>query len=142
MMNRVIGAVLLVMLVSSCGPSLPPTTDEQRAVQVARQQLEGKVPAEVLDRAAVAIRPSRTGWLVVFQEANVPCDQVRWPEACGMPIAARPAPAPFTYRDLFVCVAVQPWQIGQFGGAQQPLGDHDPCVGGPRPVQPTAVPPA
>jgi hypothetical protein len=143
--HRLLFAALWLLLVPACGPPPPSTTtttSTQSADQVARQSVERQLPPGALERALVEVRSSQPGWLVVFHDVNISCEQVRWPEACGMPSPRTPATAPFIYRDLWVCVDSQAWQVSHLGGGPQPVGDQDLCESGPRPIQPTALAPA
>ncbi len=109
-------AVLGPLSASACGSAPPTVTDQQRATQAARADLERTVGPGALDRATVEVRPSAVGWLVVFRDINLPCEQVHWPEACGMAAPLRPTPTPYVYHDLFACVEAATWRVGRAGG--------------------------
>src|SRR5437879_5342017 len=126
----------LLMLTVGCGqPSSPssdqpasPGSDQQRAEAVARQFVVEKTPPGYVDRATVEVRPSAAGWMVVFHDVNVPCDQARWgPDLCGIPAAGVSTPIPSVFRDVFVCVTPDLSHVASVGGAPTPLDQTDRC---------------
>jgi hypothetical protein len=133
--------LLTTLLVYACGVSLPAVTDQRRAEQVGREFFERYVPPGTLDRATVEVRRSQSGWMVVFRDVNLPCEQARWgPEACGMPTTGSATPVPFVLRDIFVCVGADYEHLGSVGGGTNSLDNADHCPPSqPAPVQLTAT---
>jgi hypothetical protein len=133
----------VLTLTIGCGqpPSPAAVSDQQQAEGIARQFLQRETPQGYVDRAVVDIRPSHGGWMVVFHDLNVPCDQAHWgPDLCGMPAAGLSTPVPSVFRDVYVCVSADLMHLGSVGGAPTTLDQTDRCAPSqPPPVQPTAT---
>lgn len=121
---------LIIIVVAVIGIALAPLfqTDQQRAEREARAYLQRDADPGTLDHARVTSRRVDGRWLVVFEDANVPCDRLHWPDVCGMAIPPGPTPAPVTYRDIFACVDIATGRVGPVGASPKPLGQKNPCA--------------
>ena len=107
---------------------------EQKAEQLAREQMRLVIGADAINRAHVEVRPSAVGWMVVFRNANASCaDGVWWPGACRF--------AANSFRDVYACVE-RDWRIRQMGAtsASEPLGTVDLCRAPPSGLTATLAP--
>jgi hypothetical protein len=71
-------ALIFFLLTSACQPE-----PEEKAEQLAREQMIGVIGATAVDRSVIEVRPSKVGWMVIFRDANASCDEGSfWPGAC------------------------------------------------------------
>jgi hypothetical protein len=68
-------ALIFFLLTSACQPE-----PEEKAEQLAREQMIGVIGATAVDRSVIEVRPSKVGWMVIFRDANASCDEGSfWP---------------------------------------------------------------
>lgn len=104
-LTRLLVLVSLLMLVA-CRQS-----DEQKAEQLAREYMTHAIGALAVNRAQVEVHPSKSGWQVIFRDANASSAQgFLGPDACG--IAGRDC----VFRDVYACID-NDWKIRQVGGS-------------------------
>jgi hypothetical protein len=121
-------ALIFFLLTSACQPE-----PEERAEQLAREQMIGVIGANAVKRSVIEVHPSKVGWIVIFREANASCEEGSfWPGACRFENRL--------FRDAYACVE-RNWSIRQMGtgGESESLGNEDLCQV-PGPVLPTAKP--
>ena len=130
MKNRFLSLIALIffLLTNACQPN-----PEEKAEQLAREQMIGVIGVNAVDRSVIDAYPSKVGWMVIFRDANASCDKGSfWPGACRFENRI--------FRDVYACVEGN-WSIRQMGtsGESASLGDEDLCQV-PGPVLPTAEP--
>jgi hypothetical protein len=121
-------ALIFFLLTSACQ-----SEPEEKAEQLAREQMIAVIGANAVDRSVIEVHPSKVGWMVIFRDANASCDEGSfWPGACRFENRL--------FRDVYACVE-RNWSIRQMGtsGESESLGDEDLCQV-PGPVLPTAEP--
>jgi len=133
-----IGGGLLALLLLLGWRPLQAQGEEQRAVELAREQMGVKVGAEAIARSHVEVRPVPAGWAVIFREAYARCGEAPfWPGACRF--------GPAVFRDVYACVEREGWRIRRSGGCQSPyaLAAEELCLDVPlgvATVAPTTAP--
>lgn len=108
--------LVFLLLTTACQPK-----PEKKAEQLAREQMVGVIGESAVDRSVVEVRPSTVGWMVIFRDANVSCDEGPfWPGACRF--------GNRVFRDVYACVE-RNWSIRQMGasGETESFGEEDLC---------------
>src|SRR5688572_4149013 len=130
MKARFVNFILLVLLLltASCQPK-----PEKRAEKVAREQMTQVMGEDAVDRSVIEVRPSKVGWMVIFQEANASCEE-------GFSLIGACRFGKRVFRDVYACIE-RNWSIRQMGysGESESLGQEDLCQV-PVPELPTGEP--
>lgn len=107
---------VFLLLTTSCQAK-----PENKAEQLAREQMTPVIGVSAVNRSVIEVRPSIVGWMVVFRDANASCDEEPfWPRACRF--------GAHVFRDVYACVK-RDWSIRQMGAssASESLGAEDLC---------------
>jgi hypothetical protein len=108
--------LVFLLLTAACQPK-----PEKKAEQVAREQMTGVIGTNAIDRSVIEVRLSNVGWMVIFRDVNVSCDEgAFWPGACRF--------GNRVFRDVYACVE-RDWNIRQMGASSESksLGEEDLC---------------
>ena len=86
-------------------------TDEQKAVQLAREYMSHTIGVNAVNRAHVETHFSQAGWQVIFRDAYASSDEGSLgPDACGL------GGGDCVFKDVYTCIGGD-WTIRQVGGS-------------------------
>lgn len=108
--------LVFLLLTTACQPK-----PEKKAEQIAREQMTAVIGVSAVNRSVIEVLPSTVGWMVIFRDANVSCDEgAFWPGACRF--------GNQVFRDVYACVE-HDWNIRQIGASSESesLGEEDLC---------------